>query len=152
MPYFPFTLSIRDPQHLYEFIKGDLTLAVLVETSEIINQFVNSGVKAVLSLDENYVIWMRLNGGTATSAVSRQMFGRLYYEFESLSWFVAANGEHALKIDESLAEQVRLAEGGSPATEGWTAIVPEDVLCAFDELEPLPSSSSVVEDPSARKK
>src|ERR1700678_1992309 len=49
MPFFPFTLSIRDAKHLYEFIRGDFTLAVVLERAELVKQFAADGIRVLLS-------------------------------------------------------------------------------------------------------
>jgi len=96
---FPFTLSIRDADSLYDFIRGEITLAVAVDPSELVRQFSVDGIDVILRDDDNtYAVWMRRKGQPGTSAVSRQMFGRLFYEFQSLSWFVAAHAGMRLRL------------------------------------------------------
>jgi hypothetical protein len=137
MPYFPFTLSIRDPRHLYEFIRGDFTLAVIVERAELVKQFATDGIKVVLSNEGDWAVWMRRRGSAGTSAVSQQMFGRMFYEFQSLAWFVAAHGNNALKIDEDLAKQAeQMASGERVHQEGWLQVIPDSVLRKLDEFGP----------------
>jgi hypothetical protein len=139
MPFFPFTLSIRDAKHLYEFIRGDFTLAVVLERAELVKQFAADGIRVVLSNEGDWAIWMRRRGSTGTSAVSQQMFGRMFYEFQSLAWFVAAHGKNALQIDEDLGEQAeQMASGTRVPDVGWLDVIPESVLRILDDLDSEP--------------
>jgi hypothetical protein len=132
-PYFPFTLSIRNPIHLYEFIRGDFTLAVAVDCAELRRQFLSRGHEFVLSQDENWAIWMRGTGEEGASAISRQMFGRLFHEFQSLAWFVTVQSDYGKKIESVLKKQPALVKDGTETLEsGWIGEVPEHVQHLFE--------------------
>ncbi len=146
MPYYPFTLSIRDAEHLFQFIRGDFTLIVTVDPKELIKRFAESGIKTVMRLDEEYVIWMRRAATDAgASGVSRQMFNRLFFEFQSLSWFVSANGDEALRIEKTLGEQVAQMQVGVSPNEGWLREYPQATQRINEELDAIALSAPIDE-------
>lgn len=90
MPYYPFTLSIRSAESLYEFISGEITLAVQLDTSVLLRKFSDQGLNAQFVEDRNYLVMVqKLNAdqeSSPKSVISRALFARIFFEFESLSW------------------------------------------------------------------
>lgn len=50
MPYFPFVLSIRGKDDLYDFMNSDATLIILLETDAIVAAFAARGLAATFAL------------------------------------------------------------------------------------------------------
>jgi hypothetical protein len=135
-PYYPFTLSFRDPQHLYQFINGDFVILTLVDTKELERQYAALGFKIRVVQDNLYAIYMRHHAEESASAVSRQMFGRLLHEFLSLSEFVSETAAGGKQIAESLAKDADRAARGLPVSDGWTGVMSEELHNLFLELGP----------------
>ena len=143
-PYFPFTLSIRSPLHLYQFIRGEFTLAVLVDSAELRRQFSSRGLQIVLPHDGDWAIWMRRPGEEGASAVSRQMFGRLFHEFQSLVWFAAVQSDYDRQIEADLTQRGVLLKAGAETPEiGWPGEMPERIRRLFDEPRPVGETASM---------
>jgi hypothetical protein len=91
--YYPFTLAIRSPDALYAFYAGDIVVSVIVDRAVIIERAARQGVDVRFVNDEDYPIELEVQnaGRSATSShisVGRHFYGRLAYEFLSLSWFI----------------------------------------------------------------
>ncbi|MDI3381384.1 hypothetical protein ACFPPF_04810 [Xenophilus aerolatus] len=90
MPYFPFTLSIRSAEALYEFISGKIVLAVLLDATTLVRLFADRGFDAQFVDDPHWEIVVRRHGADPAAApmsvISKQLFARIFLEFESLSW------------------------------------------------------------------
>lgn len=140
-PYYPFTLSIRNPNYLYEFIRGDISLMVILDIGELRRQFASRGIEISLPRDGDWALWMRRRGKEGGSAISRQVLGRLFHEFQSLSWFVAVNSDYERHIEKALSEQVLRAEAGLEQTSGWSGTLPEEFRHVFDEDSALQGST-----------
>ncbi len=141
-PYYPLTLSIRNPHHLYAFMRGEISLAVIVDVSELRRQFLSRGLEIVLRCDGDWAVWMRRSGEEGVSAVSRQVLGRLFHEFQSLSWFVAVNSDYARHIEKRLAEQAELAGSGrGQPTSGWIAEIPKELQHLLGEEHATPEAT-----------
>jgi hypothetical protein len=97
--YYPFTLSIRDPRLLYGFIRGDYVLAVVLDRNELKRQLAERGIEVAMPATGDWALWLRNPDPEAVHAVSRHLFGRLFYEFQSLAWFVAAQSSVPGKLE-----------------------------------------------------
>jgi hypothetical protein len=91
--YYPFTLSIHDPEVLYDFYNGDLVITVILDQARVIELAARQGVEVVFTNDAEYPLEMRTNeqakaGGDYRMKVGRHFVGRLGCEFLSLEWFV----------------------------------------------------------------
>jgi hypothetical protein len=96
MPYYPFTLSIREPQDLYNFMNGDMTLFVAVHVPTMVEGFAARGLFADVSTeDDDYLLTLsRLGSKPPTDPfvkLSKGLFLRIAHEFQSLEWFVKSN-------------------------------------------------------------
>lgn len=109
MPYYPFTLSIRDPLALYEFISGDISLVVMVDANFLVRLFKGDNLNARFIEDRNYILHIsRLNTESVRSSVSlvsRQAFGRLFYDFETLAALPRLQYAHIELLEREGAEQ-----------------------------------------------
>jgi hypothetical protein len=88
-PYRSFVNTIRDIDHLYAFVTGSLSILVCVDGAHICNQIVVPGWTVSFVDDPQIGIVIAEKGGEGRMAVSRQMIGRLFFEFMSLEWFAA---------------------------------------------------------------
>lgn len=89
MPYFPFVLSIRRKEDLYDFMNGDMTLMVLLETDALVAAFAARGLVATF-VDHPMVTLVVTRPGAqpsrdALSGISGPYFARLFYEFGSIA-------------------------------------------------------------------
>jgi hypothetical protein len=132
MPYFPFTLSIRDPFHLYEFVQGQYTLSVIVDMTELVRQFSHLGIDAVITPNEDWAIWLRVRGEHGIGAVSKHSFSRILLECQSIAWFVSIQSGYQRDLAVDMAKQ---ADGpGAPDVQNdFQLKVPESVQRLFDK-------------------
>jgi len=90
MPYYPFTLSLQ-PQHLYHFIRGSLYLIVVIDLKVLKSLFRSNGVHATVVNDGVWFLQIskdRTNLNQGVWRISEQMFLRIPFEFQSMTWFV----------------------------------------------------------------
>jgi hypothetical protein len=118
MPYLPFTLSIREANHLYDFIEGRLVLLVLADMDRLRELMTRSGWAVALSWESDFAVLMTRQDG-ARMALSRQFVGRIGFEFLSLRWVADIHHEN---IDAILA-QVPPSDGSSASQ-----LVPDEAL------------------------
>lgn len=96
MPYYPFTLSIKKPEQLYDFIYGDIYLVVVIDLRVLKEHFKNNGFHTVVLNDEPWFLQISfdqkdLNKGVFR--VSSDIFGRVSHDFQSLKWFADKHSE-----------------------------------------------------------
>ena len=87
-PYQPFTNSIRDPQDLFDFVVGNLTLIVIVDAAVVCDRLTMPGWRVSLLDQPDYIVLLEEQKSGAKVAISAQFLGRLGYEFMSLDWFI----------------------------------------------------------------
>jgi hypothetical protein len=91
---YPYTLSIRDPQALFDFYDGQLFVHVIVDIGVMSAKFASHGFKVMFADDEDVALSVtnvdpvRAKDRLDPMLVSRHFFERLAYEFLSLDWFV----------------------------------------------------------------
>ena len=149
MPYFPFTLSIRSAEALYEFISGEMSLAVLLDTTTLVQMFADRGFDAQFIDDTQWEIVLRRHGADPAaapmSAISKPLFTRIFLEFESLSWLpeIAVRFTDHLE-QEGQAQGERIANGEERLEDLMTGPVPN-----FRPRKwPIPSSPQSDQQPS----
>lgn len=103
MPYFPFVLSIRRKEDLYEFMNGDLTLMILLETDELVAAFAAKGMFATF-VDHPMVTLIvtrpsAIPGRDPLSGISTHYFARLFYEFVSIASFADMELTHLTYLE-----------------------------------------------------
>jgi len=88
--YYPFSLSIYDPEDWYDFYSGSLMLIVAVETRVIEDKLSRYGISVRITGEWNRfpIELTDIEAGTGSykSLVGGHFFGRLFYEFLSLDW------------------------------------------------------------------
>ena len=99
--YYPFTLSMRKPEALYAFLKGDIYLMVVFDGAVIRN--IHQAVGWTLTMLEDeiwaYSIEHKVNGETCTSKISRQFMGRVAAEFLSWKWVLKLEQHQLAEIE-----------------------------------------------------
>jgi hypothetical protein len=99
---YPYTLSIRDPQALFDFYRGSLHLNVVVDKEAMSAKYASRGLEVNFIDDEDVApIITNTNPKKADNrfdpyTVSRHFFMRVFCEFLSLEWFIE---ETAHRID-----------------------------------------------------
>jgi hypothetical protein len=87
-PYYPFTLSLREPRGLFEFIQGRISLFVAIDVDTIKEGFEAAGFEVAFVAEGPWAIWLRTPDKSFTGAISRPLLNRIFYEFLSVAWFV----------------------------------------------------------------
>jgi hypothetical protein len=97
--YYPFTLTIRDPEGLFAFYCGDIVLFVILDLGVFQSRVGEAGLTATFDTEGEYAVTLkRIGSDEAVAKMSRHMFTRLASEFITLEWLVkqcASFYEHA---------------------------------------------------------
>lgn len=97
---YPYTLSIRDPEALFDFYSGWLLVYVIIDTDLMSANFAAHGLKMTFEDDEDVALTItntdpdKAEDHFGPMLVSRHFFERLAYEFLSLDWFVEETTRH----------------------------------------------------------
>lgn len=87
--YYPFTLTIRDPEGLFAFYCGDIVLFVILDIGVFQSRLGEAGLTATFDTEGEYIVTLKRGGShEAEAKVSRHMFTRLASEFITLDWLV----------------------------------------------------------------
>jgi hypothetical protein len=90
--YYPFSLSIYDPEDWYDFCSGRLVLIVAVETKSLEDKLSPHGISVTITGEwDRFPIELTCNGLDTEpdkSLIGGHFFGRLFYEFLSLDWML----------------------------------------------------------------
>src|SRR5690606_26327736 len=91
----PFHLSLN-PEHLYNFINGNLSLVVLLDLQAIKRRFKRSGLHIIFLQDEHWYAQISATGNIFDGGfrVSMQSFLRVAFEFQSLTWAIKQHKRH----------------------------------------------------------
>jgi hypothetical protein len=88
-PYLPFVLSIESKDNLWDFIRGDLFIYVLVELDALCQIAREKGYEAKFEPDdEAYALHLQVAGGDGETRISKQLLMRIGMEFVSPEWVV----------------------------------------------------------------
>jgi hypothetical protein len=104
-PYLPFILTIEDKDHLWEFIRGNLFILVVVEVDMLCQIAVDKGHKAKFDPDdENYPLRIEVPGSDPDRmpGISKHLLSRIAMEFVSPEWVVLSSLETIKRAFESL--------------------------------------------------
>jgi hypothetical protein len=85
-PYIPFILSIRDGEHLLDFIEGRLFLLVFLNPQSLCEAMATEGWKVRFNPAGDYMIQCFHPETRAYMGVSSQFLARAAYDFVALSW------------------------------------------------------------------
>jgi len=87
-PYFPFVLSLRDADHLWDFIRGTLFIFVFAEVDAICKIARDNGHQAAFDADnQDFPLTIELSGGGPVR-VSSHMLTRIGLDLLSPQWIV----------------------------------------------------------------
>jgi hypothetical protein len=117
--YFPFTLSIVDPNALAMFYAGELVIATMVDSALMIDKFQEKEIECTLLDGQEYVLELKPPGDNEVGAykVSSHFFNRLFIEFLSLDWFVS----ETTAVKDQWPELLSLAEEQIAKLKGETS-------------------------------
>lgn len=91
-PYTPFILTIRDPQHLLDFIEGDIFIIVGASMDELCRQMTAPGWRIEFDPASDYALHCFHEAGGVVG-IAQQLVARVAYEFVSLSWIADSQRE-----------------------------------------------------------
>ncbi|HKP05362.1 MAG TPA: hypothetical protein VJU77_18580 [Chthoniobacterales bacterium] len=87
--YFPFTLTMRDPEGLFAFYCGDIVVFVILDLGVFKARMGEAGLSATFEDEAEYVVSLkRVGANVPTAKLSRHLFTRLASEFITLDWLV----------------------------------------------------------------
>jgi hypothetical protein len=93
-PYLPFTLTIRDHDHLWAFIRGEIFIAVILDFDRLTSIARSCGISAQLDLeDRDYPLQITIPDMEAPAKVSSHILTRIGLEFISPNWLVTSSIE-----------------------------------------------------------
>lgn len=91
-PYTPFILTIRDPQHLLDFIEGNIFIIVGASMHELCRQMATPGWQIEFDLASDYALHCIHEAGGVVG-IAKQFVARVAFEFVSLSWIADSQRE-----------------------------------------------------------
>lgn len=100
--YYPFTLSINDQKHLYDFIVGNLVIAVAVDVDAYCQLISRPGWKVSYNPGESYLIQLYNPVSETQIGLSGQFFARIGYEFVSPAWMADCQSQQVREIEQTL--------------------------------------------------
>jgi hypothetical protein len=90
-PYMPFVASIRDEEHLLDFIEGRLFLIVVIDAQVLCDLMSNDEWAVRYRPVHDYVVQCLHRPSKSFIGLSGQFFRRAGYEFASLAWIAEAH-------------------------------------------------------------
>lgn len=107
-PYLPFTLSIKERDHLWAFIRGDVFILVVLDLEQLTNIARNFGASAQIDLkDENYPLQIELPGAEGSLKISSHLLTRAGLEFVSPNWLIQSSIETLKKGPAAVSDFAR---------------------------------------------
>lgn len=103
-PYFPIILSIGDPKALLDFFLGGLCIFVAIDMSVVVNELEKRGYETeFLQDDDEFILSINSDeykslGMDEAMRVSYGFFGKVIFEFVSLSWMIDCTAERPEKF------------------------------------------------------
>lgn len=94
-PYVPFTLTIANGDHLYDFVRGHLYLMVIMDIERLCNAVRRPGLEVWWVDDDDYPLKYRDVASSGIGGLSQHFIDRIGFEFVSLQW-VADSQRHVL--------------------------------------------------------
>jgi hypothetical protein len=118
-PYLPFTLTIKDRDHLWAFIRGEIFIVVVLDFQQLIDIAKKFGLSMQLDLkDENYPLEIDIPGGEKPAKISSHILTRIGLEFVSPNWLISSSIESLKNVISDFARD----QGGG---EGLATISPD---------------------------
>lgn len=91
-PYMPFILTIREPQHLFDFIEGNIFIVVAANMDELCRQMAMPGWQVEFDPASDYALHCVHEAGGVVG-IAQQLVARVAYDFVSLSWIADSQRE-----------------------------------------------------------
>jgi hypothetical protein len=90
--YYPFTLSIANPDRLYQFYNGEFVISIAVDTDCVAKFFKSRGFTTTILNEEPWFFMIEkeelLGEKIPGLKISSHMWGRLFAEFVGLEWLL----------------------------------------------------------------
>jgi hypothetical protein len=90
--YYPFTLSIANPNRLYQFYNGEFVISIAVETDYVAKFFKSRGFTTIVLNEEPWFLMIEKEEPSGDKIpglkVSTHMWDRLFAEFVGLEWLL----------------------------------------------------------------
>jgi hypothetical protein len=104
-PYLPFTLSIKEHDQLWSFIRGDIFIMVLLDFEQLRVVAIEAGMPSRLDLsNEDYPLQIEIPGMERPAQVSSHFLTRIGLEFVSPRWLVQTSIDSMKKVVAGVAE------------------------------------------------
>jgi hypothetical protein len=104
-PYLPFTLSIKEHDQLWGFIRGDIFIMVVLDFEQLRAIAIEAGMPSQLDLsNEDYPLQIEIPGMERPAQVSSHFLTRIGLEFVSPRWLVQTSIDSMKKVVAGVAE------------------------------------------------
>jgi hypothetical protein len=88
--YYPFALSITNPEAVFDFYNNRCLITVVVDSSVIEHELVKAGIEMAFNEDsDNEFLSLQSRDSGLRVGVSRHFFNRIAVEFLSLEWLIS---------------------------------------------------------------
>lgn len=105
-PYLPFLLTIEDKDRLWDFIRGNLFILVLIEMDALCQIAIDKGYKATFDRDDEvYPLRVEVPGGDGMAGISEHILARIGMEFVSPEWIVLSSIEGLKRTFETVGAE-----------------------------------------------
>jgi hypothetical protein len=105
-PYVPFTLSLISHDDLWDFIRGDLYIIVVMEIDALCQRAVDYGYEATFNqTDLDYPLRITIPGLDEPSGTSMPMLARIGMEFVSPEWIVRTSIDTITRAFETIKSE-----------------------------------------------
>lgn len=109
-PYTPFLLTIRDAEHILDFIEGRLFLIVLIDPQPLCDAMADAEWAVRFKDHPDYSIQCVHRPSHAYLGISNQFVSRAGYEFASLGWIAEAQRPSISKIEAAIGREASADE------------------------------------------
>jgi hypothetical protein len=108
--YYPFTLSIKKPESLYAFLKGDVYIIVVFDAAELTNLALTKGFSMTFHHEGDWACELEEIADGMTERVKFKMSGHLFeriaFEFLSWKWVLVVEQHNAARCKELTLDEV----------------------------------------------
>ncbi len=108
--YYPFTLSIKFPENLYKFLKGDICIVVIFDAAKIHELADDRGLEFKLLNEEKWAFRFKKHAEKdeepITYKVSQHFVARMAFEFLSIEWMFDTDEANIKVLQEQIENQV----------------------------------------------
>lgn len=105
--YYPFTLSINDPESLFEFYKGEFSIIIFIDFNEIAQICSKYDIHMEFYGDyQQFMGFVLDQEEEAKLIMSHHLFGRIYAEFLSLKWITMESCNRLINSKDFINEMV----------------------------------------------